>query len=102
MTTQPTYGIWAEIYGGTLGYRCEWLKANGEMLRYDTRDEAVAEATRLALERNGNPNRTATFRYTARVLPFEPRLVPDDLLERTAAASDEQVIKYVDSEKWCR
>jgi hypothetical protein len=42
MTTQPTYGIWAEIYGGTLGYRCEWLKANGEMLRYDTRDEGIA------------------------------------------------------------
>ncbi len=30
-----------------------------------------------------------------------PRLVPDDVLERTAPASDEQVIKYVGSEKWC-
>ncbi len=28
-----------------------------------------------------------------------PRLVPDDVLER--AAADEQVIKYVNSEKWC-
>jgi hypothetical protein len=31
-----------------------------------------------------------------------PRLVPDDVLERAPAAADEQVItKYVDSEKWC-
>jgi hypothetical protein len=30
-----------------------------------------------------------------------PRLVPDDVLERAAAAAYEQVIKYVDSEKWC-
>jgi hypothetical protein len=31
-----------------------------------------------------------------------PRLVPDDVLERTAAAADGQVItEYVDSEKWC-
>ena len=30
------------------------------------------------------------------------RLVPDDVLERPAAAADEQVItEYVDSEKWC-
>ena len=31
-----------------------------------------------------------------------PRLVPDDVLEPAAAAADEQVITaYVDSEKWC-
>ena len=30
-----------------------------------------------------------------------PRLVPDDVLQRAAAAADEKVIKYVDSEKWC-
>jgi hypothetical protein len=31
-----------------------------------------------------------------------PRLVPDDALERPAAAADGQVItEYVDSEKWC-
>jgi hypothetical protein len=31
-----------------------------------------------------------------------PRLVPDDVLERAAAAADGQVItEYVDSEKWC-
>ena len=31
-----------------------------------------------------------------------PRLVPDDVLERPAAAGDGQVItEYVDSEKWC-
>ena len=27
--------------------------------------------------------------------------VPDEVLERPAAAVDRQVIKYVDSEKWC-
>ena len=31
-----------------------------------------------------------------------PRLVPDDVLARAAAAADGQVItEYVDSEKWC-
>ena len=31
-----------------------------------------------------------------------PRLVPDDVLERPAAAANGQVItQYVDSEKWC-
>jgi hypothetical protein len=31
-----------------------------------------------------------------------PRLVPDDVHERAAAATDGQVItEYVDSEKWC-
>src|SRR5262249_5602365 len=31
-----------------------------------------------------------------------PRLVPDDVLERAAAAADRHVItEYVDSEKWC-
>ena len=30
-----------------------------------------------------------------------PRLVPDDVLQRAAAAADEKVIKYVDSAKWC-
>jgi hypothetical protein len=34
--------------------------------------------------------------------PDAPRLVPDDVLERPAAAVNEQVItQYVDSEKWC-
>jgi hypothetical protein len=34
--------------------------------------------------------------------PDAPRLVPDDVLERAAAAANEQVIaEYVDSEKWC-
>jgi hypothetical protein len=30
-----------------------------------------------------------------------PRLVPDDVLERPAAAADEQVIRYADAAKWC-
>ena len=33
--------------------------------------------------------------------PDAPRLVPDVLLERHAAAADGKVIKYVDSAKWC-
>jgi hypothetical protein len=34
--------------------------------------------------------------------PDAPRLVPDDVLERPAAAANGQVItQYVDSEKWC-
>ena len=31
-----------------------------------------------------------------------PRLVPDDMLEAAAAAADEQIItEYANSEKWC-
>ena len=30
-----------------------------------------------------------------------PRLVPDDVLDRPAAAADEQVIRYADAAKWC-
>ena len=33
--------------------------------------------------------------------PNAPRLVPDVVLERPAAAADGKVIKYVDSAKWC-
>ena len=30
-----------------------------------------------------------------------PRLVPDDVLERPAAADRQVITEYVDSEKWC-
>jgi hypothetical protein len=63
------FGIWAEVRGGVTGHRCAWLKANGELQRYATRQQAEAEATRLARERNGNPHQTASFRYTVRRLP---------------------------------
>ena len=49
------FGIWAEVWGGVTGHRCAWLKADGVIQQYQTREEAEAEATRLAREHNGNP-----------------------------------------------
>jgi hypothetical protein len=46
-----------------------WLKADGDIQRYQTREQAEAEATRLAREHDGNPHRRASFRYTVRPLP---------------------------------
>ena len=63
------FGIWCEVWGGVTGSRRSWLKAEGEIQRYDTREQAEAEAARLAQDRNSNPHRTATFNYTVRRLP---------------------------------
>ena len=63
------FGIWAEVWGSVTGHRCASLKADGVIQQYQTREEAEAEATRLAREHNGNPHRTACFRDSARPLP---------------------------------
>jgi hypothetical protein len=44
------FGIWAEVWGGMTRRRCAWLKADGAIQRFD-RQQAEAEATRLAVER---------------------------------------------------
>jgi hypothetical protein len=64
----PQFGIWCEVWGGVTGHRCAWLKSNGEQQRFTSRDEAEAEAMRLNEQTNGNPHRTASFRYSVREL----------------------------------
>jgi hypothetical protein len=67
------FGIWCQVWGCCVtGSRSAWLKANGEIQRFETREQAAAEATRLARERNANPHRTARFRYWVRRLPPRP------------------------------
>ncbi len=61
------FGIWCEVWGGVTGSRRSWLKADGENPTV-WREQAEAEAARLAQDRNSNPHRTATFNYTVRRL----------------------------------
>lgn len=64
------FGIWCEVFGGITGHRSAWLKAtDGGIQRYDTRKEAEDIADGLARAYNDNPNRKASFRYSARPLP---------------------------------
>jgi hypothetical protein len=62
------FGIWCEVWGGVTGHRAMWLKADGKLAEYATREEADAEAQRLNKERNSNPYRKADFSYTAKPL----------------------------------
>jgi hypothetical protein len=47
------FGIWYEVHGDTPGPRHGWLKANGEICRFATRDEAETEAASLNKSMNG-------------------------------------------------
>ena len=60
------FGVWCEVYG-MLGHRAAWLKENGEIVRYATREEAEAEAKRSNDSTADNPR--ASFYYSARALP---------------------------------
>jgi hypothetical protein len=60
------WGVWCECWGGVTGNREAWLKSHGTIAQFATRQEAETEAARLNTRANGNPNRTADFRYTAR------------------------------------
>jgi len=59
------FGIWCRVSGGVTGTREAWLKADGKVQLFDTREQAEEEAARLNKLNNGNPYRTADFRYTA-------------------------------------
>jgi hypothetical protein len=61
------YGIWCEVSGGVTGYRCAWMKSNGELLVL-TQEQAEQEAARRTKEKNSSPYRTADFTYTAKPL----------------------------------
>lgn len=58
------FRILCEVSGGMTGYRSGYLKNNGREVEFETEAEAAAEAARLNEQMNGNPHRTANFRYT--------------------------------------
>jgi hypothetical protein len=58
------YRILCEVSGGMTGYRSAYLKKDGQQVEFTTEAEAEAEAARLNKQMNGNPHRTADFRYT--------------------------------------
>jgi hypothetical protein len=66
------FGIWCEVWGGVTGNRAAWMKADGEIVRYETRDEAETEAS-VQNERTNRHRRerSANFRYTVRELDGE-------------------------------
>ena len=58
--------VLCRVSGGVTGTREAYLKdAQGTERRFDTMQEAEAEATSLTQKMNSNPHRTADFRYRA-------------------------------------
>jgi hypothetical protein len=56
--------VMGRVSGGITGTREAPVKGlDGNVKRFDTREAAQAEATRLDKQMNGNPYRTADFRY---------------------------------------
>jgi hypothetical protein len=52
------------VSGGTTGTREGSLKdRDGLVQEFETEEEAYTEARRIEWEMNGNPHRTATFKY---------------------------------------
>ena len=60
------WGVWCEVSGGVTGSRSAWMKREGKVIAFDTREEAEAEAkaARTSVSRFSQ----ASFRYTARPL----------------------------------
>jgi hypothetical protein len=58
------YGIWCEVWGGVAGHRESWLKVEGEIQRYKTKEEAEAIAADIRTRTRSHA--TANFRYTAK------------------------------------
>jgi hypothetical protein len=66
------WGIFCEVWGGITGRRSAWLKSNGKLAVFSSREEAEAEAKLCNDKTNGNPHRTASFAYTVRPLGKNP------------------------------
>jgi hypothetical protein len=56
-----TYRIWCTVSGGVTGPREAWLKSNGEIREFPTRELADAEANRLNSRYRGP---VVQFNYT--------------------------------------
>ncbi len=61
---QPRYGVWCEVSGGVTGDRESWLKRDGVLELFATREEAADRADAIRAKISGRG--PATFRYTAR------------------------------------
>lgn len=59
-----TFKILAQVSGGMTGMRQGFVKRDGEIQTWESRDAAQAEADRLNREMNRPPRNGATFRYT--------------------------------------
>src|SRR5262249_32128275 len=60
------FGVWCAVWGGVTGSRASWLKSNGEIQIFESREAAEQVARRLDASTNGNPHRCASFSYTVR------------------------------------
>lgn len=58
-----TYLILCRVWGGITGSREAYLKRNGELAIFASREEAQAEAARLNSKMNG-PYAVASFHYS--------------------------------------
>jgi hypothetical protein len=58
-----TYRIWCKVSGGITGTREAWLKANGKICEYATREQA-AQVARDLNERSNRSGATADYRYS--------------------------------------
>lgn len=56
-----TFRIWCRVSGGVTGTREAWLKSDGVVKEFATREAAQAEADKL---NRPQPYSTASFRYT--------------------------------------
>jgi hypothetical protein len=59
------FRIWCEVWGGVTDRRASWLKSNGVVAEYITREEAEAEAARPN-RKIGNSYSTTSFRYSVK------------------------------------
>jgi hypothetical protein len=62
------WGVWCEVWGSATGSRASWLKHDGKLVEYASREEAETEANRLMQRFANNPYRKADFSYSARPL----------------------------------
>lgn len=62
------FGVWCEVSGGVTGFRQSWMKSDGVIRRFATREEAQAVVDAMQSRTRGNPHRTANFSYTVRTL----------------------------------
>lgn len=60
-----TWGVWCEVWGGVTGAREAWLKNDGKIAAFATREEAETEARHLN-DKMASSRSRASFRYTAR------------------------------------
>lgn len=82
--SQPTkWGVWCSVSGGVTGSRQSWAKSNGEILKFDTEEEAKALASKW--QGGAGENSPTRFRYFAKPflesLSIDPNRSAKDIVE---------------------